>query len=92
MPGNLVRYVGEKLKNNQIGNVKVAVKLANADKAHKTALKGLLSEIKILAHIGKHDNITEMIGANTSDLKQGKVYIFLELCQLGSLEKYIFAN
>lgn len=69
--------------------IHVAVKVANPKKFHKTALNGMLSEIKMLAYIGKHENINEMIGANTADLKHGKVFIFLELCQLGCLEKYL---
>lgn len=73
----------------QLGTIKVAVKTANPEKIRKTTLNGLLMEIKVLAHLGKHENVAELIGANTVGLKDGKVFIFLELCQLGSLEKYL---
>lgn len=36
------------------------------------ALKGLLSEIKLLAHVGQHENIASLIGAYTLELSQGK--------------------
>ncbi len=71
------------------GKLQVAVKTSNPDKIHKTQLTGLLSEIKVLAYIGRHVNITELLGANTELLKKGKVYIFLEFCHLGSLQKYL---
>lgn len=37
-----------------------------------SALKGLLSEIKILAYIGKHENVVSLIGAHTEQLSQGR--------------------
>jgi hypothetical protein len=40
----------------------------NAEKVH---LKALLSEIKIMAYIGVHDNVVNLIGANTSNLRKG---------------------
>lgn len=55
----------------------------------KSAFKGILSEIKILSYLGPHENIVGLIGAHTSDLQKGKVLLFLELCDLGSLEKYL---
>ncbi len=68
------------------GPVNVAIKTVNPEKIHKTTLNGMLSEIKLLSYIGKHGNIIELIGANTAELKNGMIFIFLELCHLGSLE------
>lgn len=67
----------------------VAIKMPNPLNTSKTTLKGMLSEIKVLTFVGKHANIIELLGANTSDLQHGKLYIFLEYCQLGSLQTYL---
>lgn len=71
------------------GEIEVAVKTTNPLKFHKTTIQGLLSEIKVLAYLGKHKNIIELLGANIGKLKFGRVLIFLELCELGSLEKHL---
>lgn len=71
------------------GKIEVAIKMMNQIKGHKSALTGLLSEIKVLAYLGKHENIVELLGANTQSLRQGKIFVFLELCKTGSLEKYL---
>lgn len=74
-------------------DVPVAVKMINDRKFgtsdSKSALKGILSEIKILSYIGKHPNIILLEGASTPDLRRGKVLVFLELCEKGSLEKHL---
>jgi len=37
----------------------------------KIAFKQILSEIKILIYVGKHENILSIFGANTTDLRMG---------------------
>jgi len=48
----------------------VAVKTVQRN-AEKQYLKALLSELKIMIHLGKHENIVPIIGACTKDLKRG---------------------
>jgi len=55
---------------NGISN-KVAIKTTQPS-CSITTLKSLLSEIKVLSHLGQHDNIVCLIGACTQELKQGK--------------------
>ncbi len=69
--------------------IKVAVKSTNPQKPHKTALTGLLSEIKVLSHVGPHPNIIKLFGAHTTNIRTGKIYVFLELCHLGSLLSFL---
>jgi len=47
--------------------------------------KQLLTEIKILIHVGKHENVINFIGAYTAEKIIGNVSIVLEFCELGSL-------
>ncbi|ODM99387.1 Vascular endothelial growth factor receptor 2 [Orchesella cincta] len=69
----------------------VAVKTVNRF-ADKSYLQALLSELKIMIYIGKHDSIVELVGAFTSQLRRGNVYIFVELCTNGSMENYLRNN
>jgi len=51
----------------------VAVKTSR----HSTSsIKQLLSEIKILIHVGKHENVLSLIAANTSEMQKGKCRIY----------------
>ncbi|CAL8128519.1 unnamed protein product [Orchesella dallaii] len=57
-----------------------------------TTLKGLLSEIKLLSYLGNHENIVALIGSYTAELRNGIVYVVIELCNGGSLEKFLRAQ
>ncbi|OXA44719.1 Fibroblast growth factor receptor 1 [Folsomia candida] len=52
----------------------------------------LLRELQILNYIGNHDNIVNLIGACTTDVKQKKIFIVLEYCGLGSMLEYLRSN
>ncbi|CAG7838415.1 unnamed protein product [Allacma fusca] len=66
----------------------VAVKTVKPG-ADKSYLKALLSEIKILIYLGKHDNLIALVGACTSDLRKGIACVFVEFCELGDLLHYL---
>jgi len=53
--------------------INVAIKTMRLGKPSSSVLSGILSEIKVLAYLGKHDNIVELLGANTENLKKGKI-------------------
>lgn len=44
-----------------------------------------LSEIKTLSYLDQHDNLVGFVGAHEGNRRLDKIYIFLELCELGSL-------
>ncbi|CAL8118443.1 unnamed protein product [Orchesella dallaii] len=56
------------------------------------AVKCLLSEIKILMYVGSHNHVCKLLGACTEEISNGIVYFAMELCQFGSLEKYLQKN
>lgn len=39
--------------------------------AKRGSLLGILSEIKVLSYVGKHENIVELVGAYTEQLSLG---------------------
>lgn len=67
--------------------INVAVKMSKV--STKEALMGLLEEVKLMAYLGAHNNIVSLIGAHTADLSEGKLYMFLELCEMGSLLNHL---
>ncbi len=69
MPDNL----GVKKRISMIATIKkvhVAVKVPNPA-AGINGLQSLLKEVKVMLHLGKHDNIAYMIGCCTENLRQG---------------------
>ncbi|ODM87641.1 Fibroblast growth factor receptor [Orchesella cincta] len=50
-----------------------------------TAITGMVSEIEVMSHLGRHENIVNLVGIHTKSIRKGKIYLFLELCSLGSL-------
>lgn len=55
----------------------------------KLYLKSLLTELKIMIHLGEHPFIASLIGANTQNIQKGQLLIFVEYCELGDLENYL---
>lgn len=55
------------------------------------ALKDLLGEIKILSYVGNHNHVIRLLGAYTANLRIGRIYVFLEFCGRGSLDKLLQA-
>lgn len=86
--GCVYKALIENKSDEDNSQIEVALKMAKSD-CPKNALKGLLSEIKILTYLGKHPNIVSIQGAYTAEILNGIVYVATELCSLGSLENYL---
>ncbi|ELU15562.1 hypothetical protein CAPTEDRAFT_96849 [Capitella teleta] len=61
------------------GTSQVAVKM----------IKALLSELKVLIHIGQHLNILNLLGACTKDMHKGLLYVIVEYCRYGNLRNHL---
>ena len=49
----------------------VAVKMIKSSNTEKTALKSLMSELKIMIHLGSHLNVVNLLGACTKNIIHG---------------------
>lgn len=65
--------------------MRVAVKMLKAS-AHSDEREALMSELKILSHLGHHKNIVNLLGACTSG---GPVLVITEYCSLGDLLNFL---
>ncbi|KAJ7350230.1 hypothetical protein OS493_037693 [Desmophyllum pertusum] len=69
------------------GPVKVAVKTLKGD-AGESEHKDLLSELKILIHIGSHENIVNLLGACTRG-RHRDLCVIIEYCPHGSMLQFL---
>ncbi|KAM8940395.1 platelet-derived growth factor receptor alpha [Pelodytes ibericus] len=68
--------------------MKVAVKMLKPT-ARSSEKQALMSELKIMTHLGAHLNIVNLLGACT---KSGPIYIITEYCIYGDLVNYLHKN
>ncbi|XP_055782592.1 macrophage colony-stimulating factor 1 receptor 1-like isoform X2 [Salvelinus fontinalis] len=65
--------------------MRVAVKMLKA-RAHSDEREALMSELKILSHLGQHKNIVNLLGACT---QAGPVLVITEYCSHGDLLNFL---
>ncbi|XP_074484711.1 platelet-derived growth factor receptor beta-like [Sebastes fasciatus] len=65
---------------------KVAIKMV---KPSSGAVQSLMSELKVLVHLGRHMNVVNLLGACT---RGGPVYLITEFCRHGDLVNYLQRN
>ncbi|XP_078509707.1 platelet-derived growth factor receptor beta [Lissotriton helveticus] len=68
--------------------MKVAVKMLKST-ARTSEKRALMSELKIMSHLGPHLNIVNLLAACT---KGGPIYIITEYCRYGDLVDYLHRN
>ncbi|XP_072119078.1 receptor-type tyrosine-protein kinase FLT3 [Mobula birostris] len=68
--------------------VKVAVKMLK-EKCEPSEKDALMSELKMMIHMGNHENIVNLLGACTHS---GPVYLIFEYCCYGDLLNYLRNN
>ncbi|ODN05385.1 Vascular endothelial growth factor receptor 1 [Orchesella cincta] len=86
--GNFGQVVKGAIVTGNGSNVEVAVKTVKP-KYDVLYFKTLLTEVKIMAYIGQHVNVVSLVGACTQNLKKRQIYIAVEFCAKGSLEKLL---
>ncbi|XP_066474561.1 macrophage colony-stimulating factor 1 receptor [Tiliqua scincoides] len=65
--------------------LKVAVKMLKST-AHADEKEALISELKIMSHLGHHENIVNLLGACTHG---GPVFVITEYCPYGDLLNFL---
>ena len=69
-------------------NQNVAIKTLK-DTLNTEHVRSLIIELEILSHLESHKNIVSLIGACTSRLTMGELYIVVELCDIGNLKNFL---
>uniref|UniRef100_A0A8C3S9D3 Platelet-derived growth factor receptor beta n=1 Tax=Chelydra serpentina TaxID=8475 RepID=A0A8C3S9D3_CHESE len=85
--GRVVEATAHGLSHSQ-STMRVAVKMLKST-ARSSEKQALMSELKIMSHLGPHLNIVNLLGACT---KGGPIYIITEYCRYGDLVDYLLRN
>ncbi|GAA6235240.1 platelet-derived growth factor receptor beta [Lates japonicus] len=85
--GRVVEATAYGLTHSQ-SSTKVAVKMLKTT-ARRSETQALMSELKIMSHLGPHLNIVNLLGACT---KHGPLYLVTEYCRYGDLVDYLHRN
>uniref|UniRef100_A0A672J3F6 receptor protein-tyrosine kinase n=1 Tax=Salarias fasciatus TaxID=181472 RepID=A0A672J3F6_SALFA len=85
--GRVVEATAYGLTHSQ-SSTKVAVKMLKST-ARRSETQALMSELKIMSHLGPHINIVNLLGACT---KHGPLYLVTEYCRYGDLVDYLHRN
>ena len=62
----------------------VAVKTLR-NNPERIEVENLISELKIMIHLGSHENIVNVIGACTKRLPDQELYVLVEYCEHGNI-------
>lgn len=66
------------IKENE-AQTTVAIKTLNPY-SNKDVLKSLMSELKIMSHLGKHSNIVNLLGAVTTNIQKSELQVTRHRC------------
>ena len=69
--GRVLEGVALGIKENE-AQTTVAVKTLNPY-SNKDVLKSLMSELKIMSHLGRHSNIVNLLGAITTNIQKSEL-------------------
>ena len=98
--------IGQKLGGGSYGNVHegMADDLIHPRQRIKVAIKSvknpldpaqifaLISEIKVLDKLERHLNLVNMVGACTSEIKNGRIWLLLEHCSHGDMKNFLLKH
>ncbi|VDH95157.1 FMS-like tyrosine kinase 1 [Mytilus galloprovincialis] len=85
--GRVIKAEAIGILENEIGST-VAVKTAK-DCTDKEQMIALMSELKIMIHLGQHLNIVNLLGAVTNQIRHGELMVIIEYCHFGNLRNYL---
>ncbi|KAL1129986.1 hypothetical protein AAG570_012929 [Ranatra chinensis] len=55
-------------------------------------IKALALELKLMANLGQHLNVVNLIGACTENINNGELLVLVEYCRYGSLHGYLLRH
>nr|XP_016943226.1 vascular endothelial growth factor receptor 1 isoform X4 [Drosophila suzukii] len=88
---------GVVLKGEAIGILKeeptttVAVKMVKRT-ADNEVVRALVSELKIMVHMGQHLNVVNLLGAVTKNIAKRELMVIVEYCRFGNIQNFLLRN
>ncbi|KRJ97845.1 vascular endothelial growth factor receptor 1 isoform X11 [Drosophila yakuba] len=69
----------------------VAVKMVKAT-ADNEVVRALVSELKIMVHLGQHLNVVNLLGAVTKNIAKRELMVIVEYCRFGNIQNFLLRN
>ncbi|XP_030384764.1 vascular endothelial growth factor receptor 1 isoform X2 [Scaptodrosophila lebanonensis] len=69
----------------------VAVKMVKRT-ADNEVVKALVSELKIMVHLGQHLNVVNLLGAVTKNIAKRELMVIVEYCRFGNVQNVLLRN
>jgi len=66
----------------------VAVKMVKKQTDNEV-MKALVSELKIMIHLGQHLNVVNLLGAVTKNIAKRELMVIVEYCRFGNLQSFL---
>lgn len=66
----------------------VAVKTVKPN-ADNEVMRALISELKIMIHMGQHLNVVNLLGAVTNNIAKREVLVIVEYCRYGNVQNFL---
>jgi FMS-like tyrosine kinase 1 len=85
--GVVVKATAEKIIHYEEEST-VAVKMVKKQ-ADNEVMKALVSELKIMIHLGQHLNVVNLLGAVTKNIAKRELMVIVEYCRFGNLQSFL---
>lgn len=85
--GVVVKATAEKILHYEDEST-VAVKMVKKQ-ADNEVMKALVSELKIMIHLGQHLNVVNLLGAVTKNIAKRELMVIVEYCRFGNLQSFL---
>uniref|UniRef100_A0A6P4EV92 Vascular endothelial growth factor receptor 1 n=1 Tax=Drosophila rhopaloa TaxID=1041015 RepID=A0A6P4EV92_DRORH len=69
----------------------VAVKMVKRT-ADNEVVRALVSELKIMVHLGQHLNVVNLLGAVTKNIVKRELMVIVEYCRFGNIQNFLLRN
>ncbi|XP_055681384.1 platelet-derived growth factor receptor alpha-like isoform X2 [Lutzomyia longipalpis] len=69
----------------------VAVKMVKKNTDNEV-MRALISELKIMVHLGQHLNVVNLLGAVTKNIAKREVMVIVEYCRFGNVQNFLLKH
>ncbi|KRG02703.1 uncharacterized protein Dmoj_GI14251, isoform B [Drosophila mojavensis] len=88
--GVVLKGEAEGIKNDEPVTT-VAVKMVKRT-ADAEVVRALVSELKIMVHLGQHLNVVNLLGAVTKNIAKRELMVIVEYCRFGNVQNFLLRN
>ncbi|XP_032591789.2 platelet-derived growth factor receptor alpha isoform X2 [Drosophila grimshawi] len=88
--GVVLKGEAEGIRNDEPVSI-VAVKMVKRS-ADAEVVRALVSELKIMVHLGQHLNVVNLLGAVTKNIDKRELMVIVEYCLFGNIQNFLLRN